>query len=252
MVRRAVRRVVRTMIGAAAALVEPRVTKGVTRALHTLRDELYLQRLHRASTQRAKRVSRNTPVRLNLGSGFHPKRGWINVDLIDNLSDLQLDLRERLPFDDQTVSQIYSEHFFEHLSFTAFGDSLARQIEAPGQQSDALAFLRECCRVLVPGSRIDIVVPNAEKTLLDYAATRMDASATLDDWWGPGWCDTAMHRVNYVFRQGHEHQYAWDFETLRSAMEIAGFVDVTQRCFDAELDHHNPRRSLFVVARKPA
>jgi hypothetical protein len=45
----------------------------------------------------------------NLGSGFHPKIDWVNVDLIDE-ADLQLDLRERLPFDDGSVSDIYSEH----------------------------------------------------------------------------------------------------------------------------------------------
>jgi len=170
------------LIGAVAAVAAPRMSRNLRLALKNVRNELYMQRLHRASLRRAAELTaRDQPIRLNLGSGFHPKPGWINVDLIDDLPDLQLDLREPLPFADNSASQIYTEHFFEHLSFTAAGDSLAREIESRDSPSDALTFLRECLRVLMPGGRIDVGVPDAEVALRDYLARREAAGGDGDD-----------------------------------------------------------------------
>jgi predicted SAM-dependent methyltransferase len=197
--------------------------------------------------RKAPQLLSNTPLRLHLASGFHAKPGWVNIDLIEG-ADLQLDLRQPLPFPDGSASQIYSEHFFEHLSYTGFADSLAREIETADSPSPALSLLRECRRVLAPGGRLDIVVPDAERTLHDYVAR--DPSL-FGPWWGPSWCDTPMHRVNYVFRQGHEHQYAYDYETLSRVLEQEGFTEVRRRERDPELDYHNAVRSLFVCARKP-
>jgi hypothetical protein len=60
-----------------------------------------------------------------------------------------------------------------------------------------------------------------------------------------------MHLVNYLFRQGSEHQYAYDFETLGHVLDQVGFVSATRRTFDPELDTRNASRSLFVVAFAP-
>ena len=245
-----VRSVGRTIVGAVANVAAPRMSRSLSTAVRNVRTELYVQRLHRAALKKAARLARTEPFRLNLGSGFHPKPGWINVDLIDENSDLQLDLREELPFGDGSASEIYTEHFFEHLSYTSPADSLARQLETPEHPSDAMTFLRQCWRVLVPGGRFDIVVPDAEVALKDYVAHDAQRFQN-DDWWGPKWCDTPMHRVNYVFRQGREHQYAYDHETLRRILENVGFVDIVRRAFDPDLDHRNQTRSLFVRAAKP-
>ena len=102
-----------------------------------------------AGLKRARQLAKLRPLRLNLGSGFRPRSGWINVDLGDG-SDLALDLRERLPFDDNSVEAIYTEHFFEHLDYPNLDDASGWQIETATRSSDALTFLRECRRVLVP------------------------------------------------------------------------------------------------------
>jgi hypothetical protein len=71
-------------------------------------------------------------------------------------------------------------------------------------------------------------------------------------WWGPAWCDTPMHIVNYVFRQGREHKYAYDDETLAAALERTGFVNVMRRPFDAAMDAENHEiGSLCMRAAKP-
>jgi predicted SAM-dependent methyltransferase len=229
--------------------VKRRTSTGLRRALRSLRMELYLQRRHRAGMQRVRRLAIAAPLRLNLGSGFHPKEGWINIDLSDSAT-VALDLREPLPFPDNSAEAIYTEHFFEHLNYVGLDQSTAWQLETPTGPSEALAFLRECRRVLKPGGLLDIVVPDAEGIIQEYAA-RHEQPFPKHDWWGPAWCDTPIHCVNYVFRQGREHRYAYDEETLTRVLEGAGFTDVRRRGFDPDIDAPNHAiGSLCVHARK--
>ena len=231
-------------------LIKARTTGGVRAAARRLADELRYQRLHRASLKAARRYDGLTGLKLNVGCGPNPKRGWVNIDLNDT-ADLRLDLREPLPFRDGAASFIYTEHFFEHLEFPA----------------EAEAFLREAVRVLAPGGTLSIGVPDAEGPLLFYAAdvrageaeraARAEARRRLSE--GPhvmpvpGYVfGTPLHMVNWTFRQGTEHKYAYDFETLRGALAGAGFVRVERREFDPELDSETRRKgTLYVHGRKP-
>ncbi len=218
-------------------LAKSHTSAGLRTAFRELRMELYLLRRHRSGVKKARTLATKRPLRLNLGSGFRPTPGWINVDLSDS-ADLALDLREPLPFPDGSVREIYTEHFFEHLSYPNLDDSTAWQLETATSRSDALTFLRECLRVLEPGGLFDIVVPDAECILQEYVA-RHQQGFPVHPWWGPTWCDTAMHCVNYVFRQGREHKYAYDGETLASVLERVGFVGVRRRAFDPQRDAEN-------------
>jgi len=78
--------------------------------------------------------------------------------------------------------------------------------------------------------------------------------AKYEKHWHPDTCRTLMDQVNWAFRQGSEHRYAWDEETLLLALADAGFVDGRRRDFDPELD--DERRgaygNLLVEARKPS
>jgi predicted SAM-dependent methyltransferase len=230
-----------------------RVSNGLRQALLQVGQELRLQRLHRSSVKRARRlVTAGSSLRLNLGSGFRPRQapGWINVDLSHD-ADLQLDLREPLPFPDDSVAEIYTEHFVEHLNYPNQDESTSWQVEAPGRPSEVLSFLRECRRVLKPGGVFDVVVPDAECIVLEYAARR-EHPFPWAQWWGPKWCDTPMHVVNYVFRQGCEHKYAYDEDTLRAVLRAAGFEDVRRRPFNPGTDAENHQiGSLCMQARKP-
>ena len=231
-------------------LVKANTSAGLRRTLREARFEFYLQRRHRAGVKRARELARVRPLRLNLGSGFRPRAGWINVDLSQG-SDLALDLREKLPFDNSTVDAIYSEHFFEHLSYPNLDDSTAWRLETPGGPSEALTFLRECWRVLAPGGMLDLVVPDTEGMLELYIGRRQ-TPFPLHTWWGPKWCDTPLHCVNYLFRQGREHKYAYDEETLTRVLESVGFVDVRRRPFDPARDADNHAiGSLCMEAIKP-
>jgi predicted SAM-dependent methyltransferase len=126
-------------------------TASFRRALRDLTREFRIQRLHRAALKRVRRYSGNS-LRLNVGCGKNFKQGWINIDL-GKEADLQLDVREPLPFADESVSTVYSEHFFEHLEYP----------------DEARHFLKESLRVLQPGGRFSVGVPDTEWLVTAYA-----------------------------------------------------------------------------------
>lgn len=60
-----------------------------------------------------------TPVRLDLGCGSKPREGYVGVDRLPFDGKVQhvLDLgRERWPWADSSVDEIWSSHFLEHLT----------------------------------------------------------------------------------------------------------------------------------------
>jgi len=184
-------------------------------------------RVHRQGVRKASLVK--LPCMLHFGCGANRKSGWVNIDL-DPKADLRLDLREPFPFPDNCVSLVYSEHFFEHLSL-----------------QDGTRFLRESFRVLLPGGRMSVGVPNARLCLQDYVQGDRDEWLKIRDRYHPKWCTTPMHSVNYVFRQNSEHKYAYDEETLIELITQCGFSNVRTRSWDGALDMEARRAGTLYV-----
>jgi len=223
--------------------VASHTTKGFRQACGESWAELKVQHRHFAAVRKAQRLRNASELKLNLACGPCTKPGWINVDLNAPGADLRLDLREKLPFPDASVSFVYSEHFFEHLEFP----------------SPAMSFLKECWRVLKPGGTLSVGVPDTEWPIVSYANGDTRYFELARSRFHPAWCTTRMHQLNYHFRQGREHKYAYDFETLAQALQEAGFVSVVRRSFNTELDSQErmvewlPHKTagLYVDARKP-
>ena len=213
------------------------MTVGFREALGKTLIELRTMRKHRLAVRKARKYRGQTGLKLNLGCGRNGKAGWINIDLT-NKADLTLDLREPLPFDDDSCSMVYSEHFLEHLDYP----------------EKVLFLLRECFRVLYAGGRISIGVPDTEWPLNEYSGQWQDGYfSKAKELWHPKWCETKVEHVNYHFRQGDEHRFAYDCETLCHVLKKAGFVDTRRRTFELELD--SPERelgTLYVSAVKRA
>jgi len=206
-------------------------------ALRTLISEISISARHRRGLSKVKRDSLARPKKINLGCGRRPKPDFLNVDIFPD-GDVTLDLRRTLPFESNCCDLIYSEHCFEHFEY-------------PKQISGLLA---ECLRVLKNGGELRLSVPDAEWPLNDYAVG-IGASyfkACNQERWHPKYCTTRLEHINYHFRQGTEHRYAYDFETAEKMLSIAGFVDIKRREFDDSID--SKRRelgSLLMSARKP-
>ena len=226
------------MVAIVREVVKSRLSTGSRRAVRALIEELKLQRVHRRSLREARRYLDRGDLKLHFGSGPNHKPGWVNIDL-DRRADLQLDLREDLPFRDGSVGIIYSEHFFEHLEYP-------REVNH---------LLREARRVLKPGGVFSVGVPDTEFALRAYVFSREEFfRINKERGWHPPWCRTRMHQINYHFRQAGEHKWQYDLETLAQVLTDAGFVDATRRAFDPSLDseyHCTPWGTLYVDARKP-
>ena len=84
-------------------------------------------------------------VKLDLGCGKSPKEGFVGVDVHDyGRSDILVsDLRGPWKWDDESVSEVYSSHFVEHLT--------ARE---------RIHFANELYRVLAPEGKAEIIVPH--------------------------------------------------------------------------------------------
>ncbi|MEN9233089.1 MAG: methyltransferase domain-containing protein [Gloeomargarita sp. DG02_4_bins_56] len=110
---------------------------------------------------------------LNLGCGNRYVRSedWLNADFaVHTPGIVAIDLREKLPFPDNSFALIYHSHVLEHLTC-----------------ADAEKFLCECQRVLKPGGILRIVVPDLENIIREYIhildeirSGRNDAEAKYD------------------------------------------------------------------------
>jgi predicted SAM-dependent methyltransferase len=176
-----------------------------------------------------KRLLSQERIRVNVGCGKNPTEGWINLDVVSHPDIYFWDCRRGLPFSDEAVAAIYSEHFFEHLDL----------------ETEARPFLRECLRCLQPGGVLRLVVPDAGAYLRAYDGLwELIADMRPLDRTADGWRDgrlgqvyqTRMQFINAVFRQKHEHKYAYDAETLVLIMRQAGFADVIVQQFGISID----------------
>ncbi|MDP3880947.1 MAG: methyltransferase domain-containing protein [bacterium] len=79
--------------------------------------------------------------KLNIGSSTDKRPGFLNIDIDESAKpDIVRDIERGLPFDDNSVDEIFCSHTLEHIQ-------------------DLLFVLREFYRVLKNGAKLTIVVP---------------------------------------------------------------------------------------------
>lgn len=85
--------------------------------------------------------------KINLGCGKFKLEGFVNIDIDKSVNpNLVCDIR-KLPFEDDSIEEIYAGHIIEHFTI-----------------EDARKVLSECLRVLEPQGKIGIVVPEKDLT----------------------------------------------------------------------------------------
>jgi predicted SAM-dependent methyltransferase len=143
--------------------------------------------------------------RLHVGCGQNRFPKWINSDVKLN-SDLIVFLQKRLPFDDNYLDLIYSEHVLEHVSFEV-----------------GTFFLEEAYRVLRPQGVLRVAMPDLDDLIESYQKDwrRMD----WVKWPQFAFIQTKAEMINIAFRWwGHQHLY--NREELERALISAGFEDI--------------------------
>ena len=157
--------------------------------------------------------------KLQLGTGSNVYPGWLNTDVADFKREnevVYLDARQPFPLPDDSFDFVFSEHMIEHLTYP-----------------DGLRCLKECSRVLRPGGRIRIATPSLNRLITLYEPEQTDLQRryvrwSVESFQGDRVPGLAGFVVNNFFRDwGHE--FIYDTQTLRHALETAGLVDVQER-----------------------
>ncbi len=179
---------------------------------------LYPLRNYRAALYKKRRM----PLKLNIGCGSIKYSGWINIDNLLLDADLLLDVTKGLPFDDNSVSFIYSEHFLEHITII-----------------QAEKVLKEFKRCLKKGGVIRTAMPE-----LDYFIQKY----TMKDWRNQEWLSQPEYKfiksksrgtmLNWIFygdmiytpvSDPGRHKYIYNEEDFRDLLLRVGFKTV-ERC----------------------
>lgn len=150
-------------------------------------------------------------LRLNLGCGYRPMEGWVNLDAARGPQvDIVWDLRRGLPFRDGSCEVIFSEHVIEHLP-----------------KEGAQALLKECYRVLQTGGVLRVSTPDAERYLRSYAGDGEFLRHPAFE--HP--IDAPVDRVNMVMREFGQHLWVYDAELLALLLRRAGFTEIVRQEF---------------------
>jgi predicted SAM-dependent methyltransferase len=154
-------------------------------------------------------------IKLNLASHGDNREGFINIDFDHPTADLKADVTD-LPFQDDSVDVILAYHILEHFRAGEYEPHLAN----PLNPKTAMAALGEWRRVLKPGGKLEIKVPDFEKIVWLYYNypqwARSESSvnapfASYSDW---------------IISNG-QHQCLFDKRTMTKLLTVCGFTNIT-------------------------
>lgn len=172
-----------------------------------------------AAGRRTRRTLASLPARdllVNIGCGPNALDGWVNLDASrGDRIDVVWDLRHGLPFPDASCAAVFGEHVIEHIPRDA-----------------AETLLRECRRALQTGGVLRLSTPDAGRYLRAYAG---DGEFLRHPSFAEP-AETPLDRVNQMMREGGQHLWAYDADSLLLLLRKVGFSSAVEQKFGESLD----------------
>ncbi len=148
-------------------------------------------------------------VHLNLGCGDKYCDYFVNIDANPlRKLDLWLDIRNGLPFPNESVDSVYTAQMLEHF-----------------YPNELVKVLSECHRVMKGYAGMRVVVPSLENAIAAYSARRLE---WFSDWPRSNH-STGGRFSNFIFCDG-QHRNAFDFEYMSEMLSRAGFGRIEKSC----------------------
>lgn len=161
-------------------------------------------------------MNAETLTLLNIGAGSQKLPNFINVD-IEEGADVLADVTQGLPFENNSVDGIYSEHFIEHIN-----------------QGDGCFFFRECRRILRPGASMRVATPDLDGIVEFFTMGGSNSAETKDHWLHPDWTRfgyewiaNRCEMINTAMREWG-HQWVYNEEEMVRLAEYSGLEFVAR------------------------
>ena len=181
----------------------------------------------RADSALSRALARRTPLppagerRIEVGSGFSPRPGYLHVDAVPGLPDLDLVARDALPLPDDWADEVLAVHMLEHVP--------------AGRLLDVLRGWR---RVLRPGGRVVLHTPNGTALARAYLdgglAARWPVLAAMYGYDRAPWDATSAGALGVE----PDHRMLFDFPLLEQLLTEAGFSGIADVSGQDEHCHH--------------
>ena len=160
-------------------------------------------------------------IKLNIGSGGLCLSGWLNGDIWSYDGTVYMDVSEILPFDNNTVQFIKTEHMIEHLEYET-----------------CKYFFQECFRVLQQDGVLRISTPSLEELILLYSGQgKVDIPELLKH--HRQYHQRPTENINAWFNDHVRlwgHQFIFDQTTLLGLLKEVGFTKIKE-CKYGESEH---------------
>lgn len=157
-------------------------------------------------------------MKLNLGSGYTYKPGYKRLDIDEKCKpDYLLDIRDLSSIPDDSVEEIYTAHTIEHIMLF-----------------ELFPTIRGFCRILKPGGKITVIVPDSETVSQDWVSGKIPGNYFEKIMLGA--------QPNATPYMSHK-QIFWPRKLIRF-LDITGFTDI-------ETAQNTGTYELTALATKP-
>ena len=192
------------------------------------------------------------PKKLEVGCGDYPQPGYIHLDIrrfkhIDVVCDFG---SERLPFEENELDEILSNHSIEHVSWRKLPHVLS-----------------EWYRVLKPGGKLFFRTPDLEFICRSYLDGKVTKEHPNDEnyikkFFSPSITPAWWANIKLFAGQdydGNYHQFAFDFEMAKNTLEKFGFKGVVRKFVtpvfspgELQIEAFKPQSMSVLVKRNAA